>query len=556
MTVSRRSIVKTSVLTASMGLITPVFGCSGLLSGHRVVRGPFEPTWESLVQNYRYPDWFRDAKFGIWAHWSAQCVPEQGDWYARRMYLQGDPAYNYHVKTYGHPSRFGFMEIDNLWRAERWEPERLMTLYKRAGAKYFVSLANHHDNFDAYDSRLHAWNSVNVGPKKDIVGLWSVAARVQGLRFGVSNHSSWAPRWFQPAYGYDGEGPLAGVRYDAFTLTKPDGIGKWWQGLDPQDLYTGPSVVMPDGIVGASAVRQWQTAYTSLAKSNPMPAASFVRNWFLRCKDLVDKYRPDLVYFDTNELPLGQAGLDLVAHYYNDSAARNCGRADVVVNGKHIAPDHVGAFVEDIERGTATVIRPDVWQTDTCIGDWHYSRALAEANKYKTVEQVVRMLVDIVSKNGNLLLSIPLRGDGTIDEHELAFLDGMANWIDVNGEGIFGSRPWKIHGEGPAIERPRLPAPGEPKESPIVYTPQDIRFTTKDGALYAYLLAVPKTPRAVIASLAANSPLLGGRAITEVALLGHPGKLEWSQTAKGLSVQLPALLTGEHAIALRIRSLV
>jgi alpha-L-fucosidase len=313
---------------------------------------------------------------------------------------------------------------------------------------------------------------------------------------------------------------------------------------------------MPDGIVGAAAVRAWQIANTSLAKSNPMPAASFVRNWFLRCKDLVDKYRPDLVYFDTNELPLGQAGLDVVAHYYNDSATRNYGRADVVVNGKHIAPDHVGAFVEDIERGTATGIRPDVWQTDTCIGDWHYSRALAEADKYKTVEQVVRMLVDIVSKNGNLLLNIPLRGDGTIDEHELAFLDGMANWIDVNGEGIFGSRPWKIHGEGPAIEHPRLPAPGEPKESPIVYTPQDIRFTTKDGALYAYLLAVPKTPRAVIASLAANSPLLGGRAITEVALLGHPVKLEWSQTAEGLSVQLPALLTGEHAIALRIRGLV
>jgi alpha-L-fucosidase len=380
-------------------------------------------------------------------------------------------------------------------------------------------------------------------------------ARAQGLRFGVSNHSSWAPRWFQPAYGYDGKGPLAGVRYDAATLTKADGIGKWWQGLDPQDLYTGPSVVMPDGIVGAAAVRAWQIANTSLAKSNPMPAAPFVQNWFLRCKDLVDKYRPDLVYFDTNELPLGQAGLDVVAHYYNDSAARNGGRADVVVNGKHIAPDHVGAFVEDIERGTATGIRPDVWQTDTCIGDWHYSRAIAEANNYKTVEQVVRMLIDIVSKNGNLLLNIPLRGDGTIDEHELAFLDGMSNWMDVNGEGIFGSRPWKIHGEGPVIEHPPVPAPDGPKEAPIAYTPHDIRFTTKDGALYAYFLAVPETPRAVIASLVSNSPLLGGRAITDVVLLGHPGALEWSQTAEGLAVQLPARPIGEHAITLRIRGL-
>jgi alpha-L-fucosidase len=425
-------------------------------------------------------------------------------------------------------------------------------MFKAAGAKYFVSLANHHDNFDAYDSKHHPWNSVRVGAKKDIVGIWAKAARKEGLRYGTSNHSSWAPRWFQPAYGYDGEGPLAGVRYDAATLTKAQGRGKWWEGLDPQDLYTGPSVVMPAGITGAAAVRDWHSKNTNLARSNPMPSAKFVENWFLRCRDLIDQYEPDLLYFDTNELPLGQAGLDIAAHYYNLSAALGRGSSDVVINGKHIAPEHMGAFVNDIERGVAKGVRPDVWQTDTCIGQWHYDRPLAERNGYKKVDQVARMLVDIVSKNGNLLLSIPQRGDGSIDEHEVAFLEGMAKWIAVNGEGIYGTRPWKVHGEGPNLEPPVIPR-GAPKERPIAYTPQDVRFTTKGGDLYAHLLAPADGPRATIASLASGSPLIGGRKVADVAVLGHPGRVTWSQTAQGLTVNLPDRRPGEHTLALRIR---
>ncbi|MES1200531.1 MAG: alpha-L-fucosidase [Pseudomonadota bacterium] len=201
------------------------------LSGCAAIRSTgaprFSPTWDSLVSSYRAPDWFRDAKFGIWAHWSAQCVPEQGDWYARRMYVQGDPAYEHHVRTYGHPSVFGFMEVNKLWRAENWDPEALIQRYKRAGAKYFVALANHHDNFDTYNSRHHAWNSVNVGPKRDIIGTWARAARKHGLRFGVTNHCAKAWHWFQPAYGYDAEGAMAGQRYDAYRLTRADGAGKW-----------------------------------------------------------------------------------------------------------------------------------------------------------------------------------------------------------------------------------------------------------------------------------------------------------------------------------------
>jgi alpha-L-fucosidase len=414
--------MKASTATVGMDLATSrALASPGAPAGRSITPGPFQPTWSSLTRNYRVPEWFRDAKFGIWAHWSAQCVPEQGDWYARQMYIQGNPVYEHHVKTYGHPSTFGFMELDHLWKAERWEPERLMRLYERAGAKYFFALANHHDNFDAYASKHHAWNSVNVGPQRDIVGTWAKVARARGLRFGVSNHSAHAWHWFQVAYGYDAEGPRRGVRYDAARLTRADGKGKWWEGLDPQELYTGRNMVVPDGITSIQAMKDWHDKNDRVWNESPPPNnPAFTEKWFLRCQDLIDQYQPDVVYFDNTELPLGQAGLDIAAHYYNANIARNQGKLDAVINAKHMRPEHVPGLVEDIERGVATGIRPLPWQTDTCIGAWHYSRAVAEQNKYKTAGQVIRMLLDIVSKNGNLMLSIPLRGDGSIDEREQA----------------------------------------------------------------------------------------------------------------------------------------
>jgi alpha-L-fucosidase len=549
---TRRHFMKMAAAAAAAARWSPAFAQTAPPDPSReIAPGPFKATWESLVANYKTPDWYRDAKFGMWAHWTAQCVPEQGDWYARRMYIQGERDYDYHVKTYGHPSKFGFMEIDNLWKAEKWDPDRLIGLYKRAGAKYFFAMGTHHDNFDMYDSAHQAWNSVTVGPKKDLVATWAKIVRDNGLKFGVSNHSSWANRWLQPAYGYDAEGPLAGTRYDAFTLTKADGKGKWWEGLDPQDLYTGNVVKIPDGIKSIAEYQKWINANTSLARSNPMPPQAFCENWFLRCKDLVDKYQPDVLYFDTNELPLDQYGLDLVAHYYNLSAARNGGRADVVVNGKHILPNHIGAFVEDIERSTANAIRPDAWQTDTCIGDWHYSRAIAEGNRYQTVATIVAMLTDIVSKNGNLMLNIPLRGDGSIDEHEEAFIAGLTAWMDVNSDGIYATRPWKIYGEGPSTTA--RPAARGGRGAAPAYTSQDIRFTTKAGALYAFVGAWPESRVARIKSLGSASPQLAGAKVTNVSLLGYGGPVTFTQDEQGLSVNLPEKAPSEHAITLKIQ---
>jgi alpha-L-fucosidase len=546
---SRRRFIKQSALTTGAAMTLPLLSsCAswGNKKAEGKISGPFQPTWKSLAQNYQCPEWFRDAKFGIWAHWSAQCVPEQGDWYARLMYIQGEKDYNHHLKTYGHPSKTGFMEIDHLWRAENWEPEKLMERYVRAGAKYFVSLANHHDNFDCYDSQYHAWNSVRVGPRKDIVGTWARIARARGLHFGVSNHSAHAWHWFQVAYSYDGEGPLAGVRYDAYTLTKADGKGKWWEGLDPQELYTGRNMVIPDGIRGIKAVADWHQQHDRVWNENPPPMnPKFTRTWFLRCRDLVDKYHPDLLYFDDiGQLPLGQAGLDMAAHYYNANIALHDGKLEGVINVKGLDAARKPAVVEDYERGFADDIQPLPWQTDTCIGHWHYDRSLFENHRYKTVGQVVRMLVDIVSKNGNLLLSIPVRGNGEIDSDEVAFLEGMTKWMAVNGEGIFGTRPWKRFGEGPTKVQS-----GMFNENRVKFGAQDIRFTANGQNLYAFFLGWPDDGKLAIQSLGKNTVQTN---INSLSLLGSDEHVSWTQNAENLQVTLPATKPCDDVFALKL----
>ena len=513
----------------------------------RIAHGPFEPTWESLKQ-YRAPEWFRDAKFGIWAHWSAQCVPEQGDWYARNMYMQGHPQYDYHVAHYGHPSKFGFMQIDQLWKTEAWKPEELIHLYVKAGAKYFVSLANHHDNFDCFDSRYHAWNSMRIGPRKDIVGTWARAAREQGLRFGVSSHASHAWHWFQTAYGYDAIGPLAGVRYDAYTLGKEDGSGQWWEGLDPQELYTARNIVIPDGLNTIKAQDDWHGAHDGTWFEDAPHNPEFVNKWFLRCQDLIDKYHPDLLYFDDDELPFGQAGLDVAAHLYNTNIRRH-GRLEAVLNGKNLKREHAGTLVLDLERGRASGILNDPWQTDTCIGDWHYNRAHFDNHTYKSAKTVIGMLVDIVSKNGNLLLSIPVRGNGTIDDDERKVLAGLAEWMVNNGEAIFGTRPFAVYGEGP----PDVAATGGFNEgSSRSYTSEDIRFTVKGETLYAFAMAWPEDGNLKIRTLASGASAWPYK-IARIEMTGEDTPLEFAQHEDALVVRLPAAALSDLPRALKIQ---
>jgi alpha-L-fucosidase len=550
MQVSRRWLLQQGCKTLPALWAAQAFAQALPTTPRAIAHGKFQPTWDSLKQ-YSTPDWFRDAKFGIWAHWSAQCVPEQGDWYARQMYIQGHPQYAHHLKIYGHPTKFGFKEIDHLWKAERWQPEELMQLYVKAGAKYFVSLANHHDNFDNFDSRYHDWNSTRIGPMKDIVGTWAKAARAHGLRFGVSNHSAHSWHWFQTAYGYDPEGELTGQRYDAFALKKEDGKGTWWEGLDPQQLYTGPNIPMPDGITTIREANDWHKNHDRIWTEEPPPMnPAFVDRWFLRCQDLIDKYQPDLVYFDNSELPLGQAGLDITAHYYNSSMQHHVGRLEGVVNGKWLKPEHLGAVTLDIERGRANTILNEPWQSDTCIGDWHYKRSIFENHTYKTAKTVVAMLVDIVSRNGNLLLSIPVRGDGTLDEDEHAFLSDLAGWMQVNSQAIYGTRPFTVFGEGP-------PDPvassdfNESKSRPL--GAEDIRFTTKGGVLFATVFGWPESGRLAIKSLARYSPLYPKSAV-RVEMLGQSGALRFTQDAEALTIALPAQKQESYAYVFKILS--
>ncbi|MBJ6121816.1 alpha-L-fucosidase [Sphingomonas mollis] len=521
---SRRAVIGGGVaLAAARGALAQ--SAAGLATG------PVRPTWDSLVHHYRYPDWFRDAKFGIWSHWGPQAVPEQGDWYGRFMYMQGHPMYRHHLATYGHPADTGMIDIQNRWTAAAWDPEALMKRFTAAGAKYFVSLACHHDNLDCYDSSHHAWNTLRVGPKRDVVGIWEKTARAAGLRFGVSNHAAHAWHWFQPAYAYDPEGPRKGERYDAYRLTRADGRGKWWDGLDPQELYTGRHMVAPDGIDSIAAMDAWHDQHDGQWMEHGPPAdPRYATNWLLRQADLMAKYKPDFCYFDDYELPFGAVGLEAAADYYNRSIEWH-GKIDVVLTAKQLKPYARFGLVQDVERGFSDHLWDEPWQTDTCIGDWFYNRSRFTDRSYKSAADVLQRLADVVSKNGNLLLSVPQRGDGTIDAEEEKILDGLAAWMTVNGEAIFGSRPWRVYGEGPTVLATGMQNEGGFKG----FTDRDVRFTVNKGALYALFLA-PPAGEAAIAALGWDR--WRGGAIERVTLLGG-GTVPYRQDGAALRLDLP-----------------
>lgn len=487
--------------------------------------GKFEPTWKSLEQ-YQVPQWYRDAKFGIWAHWGPQCQPEMGDWYARSMYEEGSGDYKFQISTYGHPSKFGFKDVINQWHAENWDPQKLVSMYKRAGAQYFFGMANHHDNLDLWDSKYQPWNSVAVGPKKDIIAGWAKAARDNGLKFGVSVHAAHAWSWYEVAQGADKKGDQIGVPYDG-KLTKADGKGQWWAGLDPQDLYA------QNHAPGKKLVWDWEAG-----KGSSTPDAAFCDKFYNRTVDLINKYQPDLVYFDDTALPLwpvSDAGLKIAAHLYNSNMQRNDGKLEAVLFGKQLNEQQRKCMVWDIERGQSNKIEPQTWQTDTCIGSWHYNRGTYARHQYKTAKTVIQMLADIVSKNGNLLLNIPVRGDGTIDSDEQAVVEGIGAWMDVNREAIFSTQPWKVFGEGPATDGAPIKAQGFNEGKGKAFTANDVRFTTKGKDVYAIALGWPTTPLN-IKSLGKTAKLLD-QPVGKVTLLGSTEEIKWSQTDDALVIQ-------------------
>ncbi|NII29736.1 alpha-L-fucosidase [Pseudoflavitalea sp. X16] len=509
-----------------------------------VAPGKFEPTWQSL-QQYKVPEWFRNAKFGIWAHWGPQCQPEQGDWYGRFMYDEGGEQYKWHVAHYGHPSKAGFKEVINDWKAQRWDPENLVALYKRTGAQYFFAMANHHDNLDLWNSKYQEWNSLRVGPKKDIIKGWANAAKKYNLPFGLSVHASHAWTWFETAQRSDKNGPLAGVPYDG-KLTRTDGKGTWWEGLDPQALYAQDHTLSEGSENITSLWKQWDWK-----NGASVPTQDYCDKFYNRTIDLINQYNPDLLYFDDTGLPLypvSDAGLKIAAHYYNHNMATHNGKLNAVLFGKVLTEDQKKCMVWDVERGAPDKMQNKAWQTCTCIGDWHYKRSTYENNGYKSAKTVIHTLVDIVSKNGNLLLNIPIRGDGTIDEKEMAILEGIAGWMDINKESIFDTRPWKIYGEGPVAEAANpMNGPGFNEEK-IKFSAKDIRYNQKGKNLYATVLGTPEEK----VMLKALGKTKGNGVVKRIEVLGSKEKISWKQNAGSLSIQKPKLVPNDLAMVFKI----
>jgi alpha-L-fucosidase len=489
-----------------------------------IASGPYQGTRESLA-TYRTPDWFADAKFGIWSHWGPQSSIEYGDWYARLMYIQGSDQYNYHVKNYGHPSKVGYKDLIPQFKAARWDPDHLMDLYAKAGAKYFFSMGVHHDNFDMWNSKYQPrWNAAATGPKKDIVGIWKTAARKRGLRFGVSEHLSNSFDWFAPAHTSDATGPLAGVPYDG-TLPAYTDLYHDYTGMPADFIKTAKDM-------GRVAPDRWKLQY------------------FNRIKDLIDQHQPDILYTDGG-IPFDDYGLSLVADLYNVSAARHGGAVEAVYESKTATDCTTGTCALDRERGVLDDISAKPWQTDTCIGQWHYKRGI----QYKSAKKVIDLLVDIVSKNGNLLLNFPLPNSGELDADELVTLEGITDWMAVNSEGIYATRPWKIYGEGPST-KVVIPKngkefdPNEGKKPDLIA--EDIRYTTKGPVIYAFLQGWPSNT-ATIPALGTSS-LQNPPKITSAHLLGYRQPLRFTQEPTRLKVTFPSdpIPTGAIGVTLKL----
>ncbi|HPT63111.1 MAG TPA: alpha-L-fucosidase [Candidatus Atribacteria bacterium] len=461
--------------------------------------GPFEPTWESL-SNYKIPSWFEEAKFGIFIHFGAYSVPAFGnEWYPRNMYIQGSREFEHHIKTYGEHNKFGYKDFIPLFKAEKFNPEHWANVFRKSGAKYVIPVAEHHDGFAMYDCSFTRWCAAKIGPQRDIVGELAQAARKNFLTFGISYHR--AEHWW---FFHEG------TKFDSDVLN-PEYI----------DLY-GPA--QPE---------------------NMQPTEEFLENWYLRLCEIVDKYKPQIIYFDWwIEKPVFEPYLKrFAAYYYNRAYEWN---REVVISYKlNSFPRKCALY--DIERGKIDDIDPIPWQMDAPISkvSWSY----VEEKEYKTTEEILCDLVDIVSKNGNLLLNTGPRPNGTIPEEEENILLEIGKWLLANGEAIYGTKPWKIYGEGLT----KLPTGSFVDTTKVSYTGEDFRFTTKGDILYAFLMGKPEKEEIFIQSLGYNLPLFKNE-IEKVEVLGEGRKEEivWKREERGLKAKIPGFRKLNYPVALKI----
>lgn len=471
-----------------------------------VHEGPYPSSWKGLSHIYSVPAWWREAKFGAWSHWDPQSMPEQGDWYARGMYIEGSSQYQYHVDNFGHPSEYGYKDICHNWVIDKWKPVELMDLYVEMGARYFMAMGVHHDNFDCYDSKYQPWNTENLGPKKDIVGIWEKVAREHGMRFGIGFHNTPARTWGQfmtVRYTSDKKGPKAGVPYDALQ-TFSDGEGKWWEGMDPVDLY-GP-------VHG---------------KKDPLHSP-FANQFMWRVDDAITKYHPDVIYFDEHagdsqvdlgvNMGLGFLAPQLIANYYNKSLLWNEGEMDVVVNLKGVGgrynsfqnnPELLPLVDRSLVKSTEKIIEPEImaypFQTETSIAEWHYQIG----QEYMDAATIIELLMQNVSRNGTMLLNLTQHGRGHLDQEVVRIAKDVGEWLKVNGEAVYGSRPFEVYGE------------------------KNVCYTRNKGYVYATVFNWNDS-LITLQELHSNGNTLGN--VSKVEMIGTKVELEFIQNETGLTI--------------------
>jgi alpha-L-fucosidase len=482
-----------------------------------VASGPYASDWKEISRLYVTPEWWRDAKFGAWAHWDPQSMPEDGDWYARGMYQEGSAQYRYHTNHFGFPSEYGYKDIARNWVIDRWHPNELMDLYVEMGARYFMAMGVHHDNFDCFDSKYQPWNSVNVGPKVDIVGTWEKSARQHGLRFGIGFHNTPGRTWgqFMPTrYTSDKKGPKQGVPYDALQ-TILDGKGKWWDGMDPVDLY-GPQHTMLRGP-------------RSLPGNDPL-LSPFANQFMWRVDDAITKYHPDVIYFDEHagdsqtdigvHMGLGFLAPTLAANFYNKSLQWNHGKMEAVLNLKAVggrynsfqnSPELLPLVDRSLVKSTEAIIEPEImaysFQTETTIADWHYKAG----QKYMDAKKIAGLLMQNVCRNGTMLLNLTQHGRGDLDPEVIRICKDIGAWLKVNGEAVYSSRPFEVCEENSNA----------------------ICYTRNNGNVYAALMNWTNGP-ITLKALHGGSATLGK--VSKVELLGSDVPLTFTQDEQGLTV--------------------
>ncbi|MGN0163006.1 MAG: alpha-L-fucosidase [Candidatus Ornithomonoglobus sp.] len=460
-----------------------------------ISRGKYKDTWESL-QQYRVPEWYEKAKFGIFIHWGVYSVPAFGsEWYSRNMYIQGSREYEHHIKTYGPHKDFGYKDFIPMFKAEKFNADEWAELFKQAGAQYVMPVAEHHDGFQMYDSELSEWNAKKMGPKRDVLGEIFKACGEKGMVSGASSHR--VEHWFFMGHGkeFDSDIKEPMKRGDFYWPAMPE--------RNHHDLF-----------------------------SEPTPSEEYLEDWLCRCCEIVDKYRPRIIYFDwwIQHSSVKPYLRRFAAYYYN--CAEEWGEG-VVINYKHDA-FAFGTAVVDIERGQFADSKPYIWQTDTAAAknSWCYT----EGNDYKTSTQIICDLVDIVSKNGRLLLNIGPKADGTIPDEDANILLEIGKWLKINGEAIYGAKPWRMAAEGPTKIVEGQFADSETKK----FTSEDIRFTVNNGCIYAICLNMKGKDSVCIKSLAktadANKPDFSG-IIKAVEVLGYDKAPEWSRGSEGLKIK-------------------